>query len=232
MNDVSTVTEIGHYCGRFAPGFFGEPLNSFSIIVFVIGAIYAWRKWRLNGSEDRWQLLLFVLVASIGIGSFIFHSMPTQATLWGDLVPIQIFGLAFLGYVMQRYLRMYPLSTAAMLLVFFLVRQFWIVVTPHGAFGGGITHVPTLVLLMTIAFFVKHKGFSLWRYLAAASVVYVAALAVRSWDLSVCSSFPWGLHWAWHLFSAATASLLILGIAVTPPNNGFQGTAALTRRSA
>jgi hypothetical protein len=232
MNDASTVSAIGHYCGRFAPGFFGEPLNSFSNIVFVLGALYAWRKWRLNGSEDRWQLLLFALAASIGVGSFVFHSMPTPSTLWGDLVPIQIFGLALFGYVMLRYLHLSPLSTVAMLLAFFLARQFWIVVAPHGAFGGGITHVPTLVLLIAVTFLVRHKGFPLWRYLAAASVVYVAALAVRSWDLAVCSSFPWGLHWAWHLLSALTASLLVLGIAITPPNNGFQATSALTRRRA
>jgi len=232
MSDVSTVSAIGHYCGRFTPGFFGEPLNSFSNIVFVLGALYAWRKWRLNGSEDRWQLLLFALVASVGVGSFVFHSIPTEITLWGDLVPIQIFGLTLLGYVLLRYLCLPPFFTAAMLVVFFLVRQYWIVATPHGAFGGGITHVPTLVLLIAVTFLVRHKGIALWRHLAAASVIYAAALAVRSWDLALCSSFPWGLHWAWHLLSALTASLLVLGVAVAPPNKGLQATSALSRRRA
>lgn len=218
MSDVSTINAIGHYCGNFGPGFFGEPLNSFSNLAFVLGALYAWRKWRLNGSGDRWQLVLFALVASIGLGSFIFHSVPTTETLWADLVPIQIFGLGLLSYVALRYLRLSPLATVALLLMFFFARQFWIVLAPPGAFGGGITHVPTLLLLVVVTFLVRRKGFPFWRYAAAATVAYIAALLVRNWDLAVCLSFPWGLHWAWHILSAFTASLLAFGIAAAPPN--------------
>lgn len=226
MSDINTISTIGHYCGRFAPGFLGEPLNSFSNIGFIIGALYALRKWHSRGAEDRWQLLLFILAALIGMGSFIFHSIPSQATLWGDLVPIQIFGLAFFGYVLLRYLRLSYLTTVILLLTFFLVRQFWLAAAPRGAWGGGITHAPTLLLLMIMIFIMRYKGFAAWRYMAAASISYVLALIVRSWDLAVCSFFPWGLHWAWHLLTALTASLLVLGIVVSPPRPLLHGARA------
>lgn len=228
MSDASTINAIGHYCGRFAPGFFGEPLNSFSNVAFVLGALYAWRVWRSNGSGDRFQPVLFALAASIGLGSFAFHSMPAPETLLADLVPIQIFGLALLGYVALKYLRLSPFATVALLLAFFFARQFWVALAPRGAWGGGITHVPALLLLGAVTFFVRRKALPLWRYLAAAAVAYVAALLVRTWDLAICSSFPWGLHWLWHLFTALTASLLVLGIATAPPNPLPQGTLRLS----
>ncbi len=217
MTSVSTINVIGHYCGRFDPGFFGEPLNSYTNLGFVLGALYAWRVWRSNGSGGYWSAALFALAASIGVGSFIFHSVPTPETLTGDLVPIQIFGLAFLAFVALKYLRLPRLATVVLLVVFFLARQFWISVAPPGALGGGITHVPTLFLLAASTFFVHRTGAPLWRYMAVATAVYVAALLVRSWDLAVCSAFPWGLHWAWHLLTALTATLLVYGLAAAPP---------------
>ncbi|MHB9021478.1 MAG: hypothetical protein ACYC3A_06595 [Halothiobacillus sp.] len=222
MTYTSTINTLGHYCGRFDSGFFGEPLNSFSSLAFVLGALYAWRVWRSSGSGERWSLVLFALAASIGVGSFIFHSMPTPATLIGDLVPIQVFGLAFMGFVALKYLRFSMVATFFILLGFFFARQFWVSVVPPGALGGGVTHVPTLVLLGVLTFLVRRRGFFLWRYMAAAVVAYVAALLVRSFDLAVCAAFPWGLHWAWHLLTATTASLLMYGIAATPPNPSFK----------
>lgn len=218
MNNFSTINTIGYYCGRFAPGFFGEPLNSFSNLATIIGVFYAWRVWRSNGNGDRWQLVLFVLAAISAISSLVFHSMPTPETLMVDLVPIQIFNLAFLSYVALRYLRLSIAVTVALVLAFFFARQIWIIFTPSGALGGGITHIPAILLLVAGAFLVRLNGYLLWRYMVAAVITYLAALFVRSWDIALCSSFPWGLHWAWHLFGALTTSLLLYGIATVPPN--------------
>jgi len=109
MTPSTAVTHIGYYCGRFGPGFWGEPLNSLSNFAFVLGAVIAFRFWLLSQSRDPWQLLLFSLAASIGVGSFIFHSYPVPATLVIDLVPIQIFGLTALAYVCLRYVGDVPL---------------------------------------------------------------------------------------------------------------------------
>lgn len=103
MNNFSTINTIGEYCGRFAPGFFGEPLNSISSLATIIGVFFAWRVWRSNENRDRWLLLLFALAVISDLGSFVFHSMPTSETLMIDLVPVQILNLALLGYVVLRY---------------------------------------------------------------------------------------------------------------------------------
>jgi hypothetical protein len=49
MNPELTIASIGHYCGRYSEGFLGEPQNSISNIVFIIGAAYAWHVSRSTG---------------------------------------------------------------------------------------------------------------------------------------------------------------------------------------
>jgi hypothetical protein len=220
----TAVTHIGYYCGRFGPGWWGEPLNSLSNAAFVFGAIAAFWFWRARPDRDRWQLPLFALAASIGLGSFVFHSHPTPATLVVDLVPIQVFGLAALAYVGVRYVGLGAGRTVALLIAFFVVRQVWIRSVNPGLLGGGITHVPAVVLLFGFAVVLKRRRAALANFLLLACAAYVAALWVRSWDLPLCATIPIGLHWVWHLLTATAATLIICGAALHPPERrGFAG---------
>ncbi|MCR4304931.1 MAG: ceramidase [Gallionella sp.] len=223
MIPASTVNAVGYYCGRFEAGLLGEPQNSFSNLAFIAGAMIAWVVWRQNPARDPWQLLLFVLAAAIGVGSFIFHSAPTTATLMMDLVPVQVFGLTYLAYVCVRYLRMSMLVTAALVIGFFLARQYWIAVTPRGALGGGITHVPSLLALIAVGAALLYKRIRVGRYILFASIAYVSGILVRSWDLYICPSFPLGVHWLWHFLTALAATLLVYGAAKMPPNTSLSG---------
>lgn len=222
MTASTAVTHIGYYCGRFGPGFWGEPLNSLSNFAFVLGAVIAFWFWRSSPSRDPWQLLLFSLVGSIGVGSFIFHSHPVPATLVIDLVPIQIFGLAALAYVSFRYIGLATSKTVALLLAFFLVRQLWIRSVNQGLLGGGITHVPAVIMLLSFGIVLKLRRSPVANFLLMACVAYVAALLVRSWDLYLCSSFPMGLHWLWHLLTATAASTIICGAALHQPSRSAE----------
>jgi len=207
---------VGHYCGRFGPGLFGEPQNLLTNLAFLLGAFHAWRIWRAGGAKDRLAPVLFGLAASVGLGSAIFHAYPTAATLWVDLVPIQVFGLAYLGYLGLRVLRAPGAAIVAALAAFFGLRQVWLRVAPHGALGGGVTHLPALVALVAIGLYLLPRKARLGRLLLVASVSYALALLARTFDLAVCPSFPLGLHWLWHLLAAFTASLLIHGVAAEP----------------
>ena len=222
---TAVVNGIGFYCGRFGPGVFGEPLNVLSNLAFISGSAFAWSVWRRDPSRSSWESLLFLFAACIGVGSIIFHAEPTPSSLLVDLVPIQVFGLAFGAYVLTRYLSLSALSAVAILVAFALVRQYWVAVAPQGALGGGITHVPALVALAVVAFSLRRKRNSMSGYVAAALGAYVCALLVRSWDLYLCKAFPLGLHWLWHLLTALTATLLLVGVAKVSPNPSIERTA-------
>jgi hypothetical protein len=212
MPPTTALHTIGFYCGRSGAGFFDEPQNSASNAAFLIGALFAYRKWRKAKEPKSFLLILVLMLAAIGVGSFIFHSHPTPITLYLDLIPIQVYVLSILAYVLNRVLLCSWRSTAAVLISFFLVRQVWIVLMPGGLLGGGATHLPALFALLLLMAILARRGIRLWRYLLAAAGCYLAALAVRSWDVPLCNALPLGLHWAWHILTALAAALVLFGL--------------------
>lgn len=212
MPPTTALHTIGFYCGRHGSGFFDEPQNSLSNAAFLIGALLALRAWRRAGNSETFILILVLMVAAIGVGSFTFHSYPTPVTLYFDLVPIQVYILAALAYTLNRVL-LYAWRTAALVVVgFFLARQTWIVLVPQGLLGGGVTHLPTLLALLLLIAVLARRGFPVWRYFVAGAGCYLGALVVRSWDVPLCGAFPWGLHWAWHVLTALAATLVLVGL--------------------
>lgn len=212
MPPSTALHTIGFYCGRHGSGFFDEPQNSFSNTAFLIGALLAYRAWRRSGNAETFILVLVVMLAAIGVGSFVFHSYPTPITLYIDLIPIQVYILAVLAYTLNRVLLCSWKATALVLVGFFLVRQAGIFILPKGLLGGGITHVPTLLALLLFIVILARRGLVVWRYLVAGAACYLGALIVRSWDVPLCGTFPFGLHWAWHVLTALAATLVLLGL--------------------
>ena len=223
-SSTAVANGIGYYCGRFSPGFWGEPLNQLSNLAFIAGAAYAWSIWRRDTSRPRSEGFLFLSATAIGIGSLVFHGEPSPTTLLADLVPIQVFGLAFGACMLTRYFSLSITFSAAVLAVFVVLRQSWIALTPRGGLGGGITHVPTLLALGALGALLRAKGSAVGGYVTVALLSYACALLVRSWDLYICSSFPLGVHWLWHLLTALTATLLLLGVAKVSPNRSIERT--------
>jgi hypothetical protein len=207
--------QIGYYCGRFNDGFWGEPQNALSNAAFVIAALLAFRLWqRHNG--DKAQLALILMTAAIGLGSFIFHTTPNRMTLLIDLVPIQIFGLSCFCYLGLRHFHARRKSVLLAVTAFFLVRQAWIMLMPPAALGGGITHIPTILLLGLCGVYLRCHGERVGSWLMLACIPYAGALLVRSYDLYLCNVFPLGLHWAWHLLTALTAGTVLYGLVACP----------------
>lgn len=217
MPAAFTIGAVGHYCGRFNEGLFGEPLNELTNLAFLAGAGFAWYVWNKDPDNDSAQPLLFFLAATIGIGSLLFHAHPTTSTLVLDLVPVQVFTLTFLGYVCVKYLRLSILMSLALVFALYLLRRNFIAVVPKGAWGGGITHVPALVALFAVGLTLAARHFVLGRYVLLACIAYAVALVVRAYDLRLCARFPLGIHWVWHLLTALTVTLLVYGAARCQP---------------
>ena len=214
---IDTVHGIGHYCGRMGDGFWGEPQNSLSNAAFFVAAGLGFLAWRDTGKRDVRQLILIALTALIGVGSFVFHSIPNDLTLQIDLIPIQIFGLAALLFLAQAEFGLLRWQAVLAVAVFFALRQTWLLFVPRGALGGGISHVPMVVLLIGSGIWLHTHHRSVGRYLLVAAAFYIAALAVRSIDLPLCSRFPFGFHWLWHCLTASVTGAVLLGLIRAAP---------------
>lgn len=217
---IDTINRIGYYCGRFSDGFAGELQNSLSNIAFVVAAALGFAIWRSNAKRDRFQLALVILAALIGVGSFTFHSAPSMLTLQFDLIPIQLFGLAAFFYLARREFELQVLGALLAIAVFFLARQGWVFIAPRGALGGGITHIPTVLLLVGCGIWLSIKGKKIGRHLIIAAGFYAAALATRTADLLVCNSFPLGVHWMWHILTAAVVGSVLIGLMRSQNDDG------------
>ena len=212
MPPTTALHTIGFYCGRHGSGLFDEPQNSFSNVAFLLGALLAYRAWRASGSSERFILVLVLMLGAIGVGSFTFHSYPIPATLYVDLVPIQIYILAVLAYTLNRILLCTWRTAALIVLGFALLRQAWLYLVPQGLLGGGVTHIPTLLALLIFIVVLARRGLLVWRYLVAGAACYSIALFVRSWDVPLCNAYPLGLHWLWHILTALAATLVLIGL--------------------
>jgi hypothetical protein len=45
--------------------------------------------------------------------------------------------------------------------------------------------------------------------LLVAAGTLVVALLFRAIDLPLCATFPYGMHWVWHVFTGATVGILL-----------------------
>lgn len=69
---------MDHYCERMGPGFWAEPFNALTNLAFLIAATAMLVRQRSARLEELFVLAL--LTASVGIGSFMFHT-PGQSVV-------------------------------------------------------------------------------------------------------------------------------------------------------
>jgi hypothetical protein len=106
------------YCERLSASFWAEPLNAVSNAAFLLAALAAFLLLRRSGRRALPVEILTGLVAVIGIGSFLFHTMPQRWTMLADVVPIQFFALGYFGLALNRFLGLRPWAAALGALAF------------------------------------------------------------------------------------------------------------------
>ena len=163
--------------------------------------------------RDRPVEALTLLVAIIGIGSFLFHTMPQRWTLLADVVPIQLFALLYFGLALSRFLGLSALS-AALGAILFLAACFGLasMLAPPLPAGmrGSAGYAGFLIGLFGVALAARLRGDGATATrIAVAGLVFAASLSFRSLDSVLCGAIPFGLHWGWHLLNGLLLYLLL-----------------------
>jgi hypothetical protein len=179
------------------PSFWGEPINAVTNASFVLAALTAWdlaSRLRVL-TESSW--ILIVLAASIGVGSFLFHTCATHSTMWLDIVPISLFQVAFL-WLAGRYMVQLPTAAAIGLIVTVIGLSF-AAMPFHKLLNGSLFYLPPLLAIAGIGLTVFLQRGPEPFLLPLAATVFAVAIFARSIDWNV--SFSCGTHFLWHLLN-------------------------------
>lgn len=212
---------IDVYCERLGPGFWAEPVNAITNLAFVAAGVWWWRRARRERSGPFVEILCAWVVA-IGAGSFLFHTFATRWAALFDVIPIWTFVLAYVAFALNRYLslprgRALAVLAAAVVAIVALMRAIPDSLT--AATNGSIEYLPAVLALAVFVATLARARHPAWRPVGLAGIVFAVSLTFRSLDLAVCTAFPLGLHWAWHLLNATMLAVL-LGAAITLGSRG------------
>ncbi|MEM8667081.1 MAG: ceramidase domain-containing protein [Planctomycetota bacterium] len=200
----ATMLEI--YRERFGnPGFWAEPFNALTNGSFLIAAVFAWFLASAKDDDEKSTTVLLSLAMAIGFGSFLFHTVPNQFTMWLDIGPIALFQVFFLwlaGNQMLGWSR--PASAALVIGVVgsaFALRPF---TTP---LNGSLFYIPVLIAMLVIGVILAKKLRRERYLLIGAAGCFAMAIIARSSDMGV----PWkfGSHFLWHTINGVVIYLAL-----------------------
>lgn len=202
------------YCERLGAELWAEPWNALTNGAFLLAACAALLLWRRAGGQDRPALVMLLLVFAIGIGSFLFHTMPQPWTLAADVVPIQLFAFSYFGLALARFVGLRPVATGLGTLAFvaFALSLSWglaplLAPELRGSAGYGAFLLGLVGMAAALRRRPCQAGTA--QLIGLAGLVFALSLTFRTLDGPLCASVPLGTHWLWHLLNATVLYLLL-----------------------
>jgi hypothetical protein len=229
---MSFAEHVFLYCERGTnEALLAEPFNAASNAAFLLAALAGLWLLLRRPTEVRSadHALLIALVFLVGIGSLAFHVVADRATLLADVVPIDVFMLVYLGFALNRLLRLPPAWTVLVLIGFAAIV---FLATELKCWGGGIgfpdesvsgasvcmngslVYVPGLLAMAVVGGLLWERGHPAAGYILFAALVFAVAVAFRSLDLALCDAYTIGgrkigTHFVWHLLNGLALFLLL-----------------------
>jgi len=213
--DQGWWTKVDAYCERTGPEFWSEPLNALSNLAFLVAAAAAWRLLQQAPRRDPAAAGLVALVALIGVGSFVFHTVATRWAAVADVAPIALFILLYLVAALRRVLGLGAAAAAAVAVAFQLgamaVPALWrtMLAGAPDPLNGSVAYLPALLALVVVGGLGTWRSHPGGRVLLAAAATFALSLGLRSVDLAWCGMIPAGTHAGWHLLNAGVLYLCV-----------------------
>ena len=201
------MSAIDGYCERTDASYWSEPLNAVSNAGFLLAAALC---WRMTG-RDPGARLLVVILAAIGVGSFLFHTHARTWAMLADVLPIQAFILVYIYLATVRFFaapRWAGLAAAAAFVPVggavgaAIARLF-------GPLNGSVGYMPVVLLIAAYAAALARRAPATARGMAVGAGLLAVSLIFRTIDDAACGTLPAGTHFLWHLLNAMLLGWMI-----------------------
>ncbi|MDF1728817.1 MAG: ceramidase domain-containing protein [Sulfitobacter sp.] len=203
--------QVNIYCERMDPGFWAEPLNAGSNLVFILAALWAWQRAGHEGSRGPATYLLILLTLAVGVGSFLFHTFATGWAGVADVLPIMLFivcymvvALSLMAGSSRLHILIFTLGAIA-----FLSATGWLIDKAALTLDGSEGYLPALLAMILISAGAGLRGHPVFSWYLAATLLFALSLFLRSLDMALCPAWPYGTHTFWHLLNGAVIALLL-----------------------
>ena len=204
---------IDLYCERTDVSLWSEPVNALTNLAFMLAAADLLRHMDRRTPSDLRALAW--LLALIGAGSLVFH---TVAERWASVLDIVFIALFVMLLVQRALVRLHGWShgkaLAALVGVVSLSAALAMMVRIPALNGSELYLGPWLAL---IALAITCPLAVPARWLRAAAALFAISVLFRTADLAVCEAFPLGTHFGWHLNNALVLWCAVRGLMVGTP---------------
>ncbi|MBO9474917.1 ceramidase domain-containing protein [Shimia sp. R10_1] len=206
------TAQVDAYCERMGPAFWAEPVNAVTNAAFVLAALWMWGRLRdmPAGGGKTLARTLCVILALIGIGSFLFHTYATRWAGVADVAPIAIYVLLYIYAANRHYWRLRPLWASVATLGFFPYAALTIpLFSQLPLLGVSAAYMPVPVMILGYAFALRGRLPGVARGLAIGGGILLASLTFRSLDMPMCEAVPFGTHFMWHVLNGVMLGWMI-----------------------
>lgn len=203
---MSWTDPIDAYCERLGPEYWAEPVNAVTNAACVIAAAVLWP--RLRGLPLGRALA--VVLAVIGVGSYLFHTHANRLTALMDVLPILLYILLYIYTANRAYwgLRLWPaLGLTAAFIPYAAATVPLFALIPGLGSSAGYAPVPLLILIY--AWLLRRRLPDVARGLAIGAAILIASLTFRTLDEPLCGLIPMGTHFLWHILNAVMLGWMI-----------------------
>ena len=215
MNWSEVIDPIDLYCERTGAGLWSEPVNALTNLAFVLAAALLLRRMDTRTPADVRALAW--LLALIGAGSLVFH---TVAQRWASVLDIAFIAIFVVVFIQRALVRLHGLhsGTAMVATVGVIMLSAAIAVTVRlPALNGSELYLGPWLALIVLALTCPHRQAARW--LRATAALFAVSLVFRSADLALCEVFPLGTHFGWHLNNALVLWCALRGLMCAAPRS-------------
>lgn len=197
--------QIIAYCERTDFTYWSEPVNALSNAAFLIAAALVWRQTQGLPLARA----MAVVLAVIGVGSFLWHTHATRWAGLADVLPILVFILLYLFAATRDFLRLGTVRAGLAVLLFlpYAAGFVWVLVKVLPGLGANAAYFSVAALI---------AGYGLWlrdsptgQGLLVGAGILCVSLGFRMADDAVCAVFPIGTHFIWHILNAIMLGWMI-----------------------